>query len=121
MNRANWPVESEGIRSASDACFYCGEPKGGQHLEKCVIRKRTVVIDFTIRMVVAEPEDHLWKVIEGIYDDSSSCQDNILAMIGRYVENHKICACGLITTKVVREATEEDEKEYEVFVEELPS
>jgi len=126
MKRDNWPVENHGIRPAGKPteCFYCHEPKGGTHKPDCVIRSRTVVVELRIELVVTEPESFDPSLIEFGFNESSSCQTNIISKLAEMVErldDAGECPCGLIEVKYLREATEEDEERQKLFVAELPS
>lgn len=122
MKRKNWEVQDHGIRPAGKPteCFYCHAQREAQHNEGCVIRERTVVVDVTIRMVITKPEGWTPEMIEEHWNDSSWCQDNIISYLEAQSESMG-CLCGTVTTKFVREATEEDEELYKLFVEELES
>lgn len=122
MKRENWIVGDHAIRPAGspDRCFYCGSKKGFPHKNDCVIRCRTAVVEFTIRMVTEEPEDWTPSDIEFHYNDGSWCSDNLLDRLGERTNHH--CLCDIAKAKYIREATEEDEKDYGVvFVNELKS
>ena len=58
MKRKDWTVGQYGIRPVGkpDRCLYCDSKIGDQHKEDCVIRSKTVVINFNIEMVVDIPE-----------------------------------------------------------------
>jgi hypothetical protein len=123
MKRDNWPVEDYGIRPADKPteCFYCHEPKGGVHKLDCVIRQRTVVVELKMELVVTEPESFDPDSIEFGFNESSSCQSNIVTnRLGELVDRLG-CVCGLIEVKFLREATPEDEKRQKLFVKEIPS
>lgn len=122
MKRANWPVEDYGIRPAGkpNECFYCHEPKGGTHKQNCVIRHRTVVVEVRMELVIDKPENWSPEDIEFFFNESSSCQSNI---IDRLVElrDRLGCLCGLIDTTYLREAKPEDEEDQKLFVKDVPS
>lgn len=121
MKRSNWPVEDYGIRPAGKPteCFYCREPKGGTHKPDCVIRQRTVVVEVAIQMVVSEPENWSAADIEFHFNESSSCQSNIIRQIAELAErldNAESCPCGMIKVKYLREATADDEEDQKLFI-----
>lgn len=131
MKRSDWTVTQTSTRPAGspEHCFYCGEPIGTQHKLDCVIRSKTVVVDFTVRVVLDVPE--IWDEggINHHYNDSSWCADSLL----QYIQNRhrqfelrangkNSCLCNLATAKFVRDANEQDEKDYGVtFVDECDS
>lgn len=121
MLRGNWLVGDYGIRPAGkpDECFYCGAKIATEHRMECVIRDKTVVVKVEMELVVKVPEDWDQNNIEFKYNDSSSCQDNIIQEINSMVErmnNDASCSCGLINVKYLREATEEDESRQKMFI-----
>lgn len=116
--KAKWIVTADSERPVrrDGTCFYCCQPLGSEHESNCVIRQRTCVVDFTIRMVTAEPEYWDKNNIEFHYNESSWCADNLLDMI----EKRGKCLCDITRATFVREATAEDEKQFGcVFVERL--
>lgn len=123
MKRKDWTITESSTRPAGkpDRCFYCGNKIGKQHKEDCVIRGRTVVLDFTIRTVIDLPECWDTKQIEYRYNDGTWCANNLLNYLER--RNKKTgCICDITTAKYIREATEDDEKDYGVtFIKEVES
>lgn len=103
-------TQEHGPRPAGrpDQCFYCGQPVGEDHQPDCVMRERTVVIEWTIRMVVKVPESFTQENIEFKYNGSSYCNDNLLS----YLDKEDCCLCQRSKVIFVREATEQDEKDY---------
>jgi len=121
MKRKNWIVNNFSVRPAGkqDECFYCGEKVGSEHKQDCVIRSRTVVVDFTIRMVVDVPESWDKEDIEFKYNDGCWCADNLINLLDR--ENNG-CLCPHVVAECIREATQEDEEYWGlVKVEDLES
>jgi len=123
MKRDNWIVTNYSVRPAgkSDECFYCKKKLGEEHALDCVIRSRTVIVDFTIRMVTHEPENWDKEQIEFHYNEGSWCSDNFLDDLERRSKKMG-CSCDITDAKFVREATEEDENNFgTVFVKEFES
>ncbi|MFI2856891.1 hypothetical protein ACH6EH_07095 [Paenibacillus sp. JSM ZJ436] len=121
MKRDNWFVTEYAARSAGkpDRCFYCNSMIGELHKTECVIRIKTAVMDFTIRMVVDVPE--FWKPedIEFRYNEGSWCADNLIDMIKKEEGD---CLCSHVQAEYVRDATIEDEETWgAVRVNELES
>ena len=115
MKRGNWPVEDYGIRPAGKPteCFYCHEPKGGVHKPDCVIRQRKVVVRLEMELVVTKPESFAPDLIEFGFNESSSCQSNIidrLRELDERLDTAGECPCELIEVKYLREATPKDEE-----------
>lgn len=90
-------------------CFYCREPIGSMHKEDCVIRRKTCVVDFTIRMVVSVPEDWDEEMINFRYNESSWCANNLLTYLENRADSTGRCMCDITSAKYIRDATEEDE------------
>lgn len=122
MKRDNWPVEQEGIRPAGppDACFYCKTPLGSQHTEMCVVRVRTVVVEFKVEMLVTIPETWTQEQIEFHYNDGSWCATNVIAFMEEQDERLG-CLCNTVEAAFLREATEEDQIAFKVFVGDMES
>lgn len=123
---SSWTVEDEGIRPAGrpDRCFYCGEPKGGVHKEGCVIRSKTVVVRFSVDLVMAVPEDWTEGDIHFRYNEGTWCADNLVDMLGeaaKRAENGNGCLCYATDAKYLREADATDEYGQHLFAEMLPS
>lgn len=118
MKREDWTVTESSARPAGrpDMCFYCGGKMGEQHKPDCVIRTRTAVVDFTIRLVLPEVESWNADGIESHYNESSWCSDNLLDRIYAYQERTGNCICFITKAKYVREATEDDEEMYKLSV-----
>ena len=53
MTTTDDPVKPDDVRPARQdgTCFYCRAPLGSQHEAGCVIRRKTVVVDITMRLV----------------------------------------------------------------------
>lgn len=119
----HWLVADHGIRPAGppDRCFYCDEPMGGEHKDGCVIRSRTVVVRFHVDLVVNVPEHWDPSEVESSFNVSSWCGGNLAASIADTSERMPGCMCGFVTAEFVSEATEEDENDQGLRVNELPS
>lgn len=113
MNCENWKVKPDDVRPARQdgTCFYCRVPLGGEHNKGCVIRTKTIVQDFTIRLVRRVPEDWDEHMADFHANDSSWCASNIVQDI-QSIDTDARCLCDRTTGKFVREATKEDEERY---------
>lgn len=107
-----WIVAYDAVRPArpDGTCFYCRQPLGSVHEVGCVLRKKTVVIEFTGRVIVSVPQDWNGGAVEFQYNDSSLCLDNLFEAISNALGDEKPCMCNWAEVKFVREATEDDEK-----------
>lgn len=106
-------VKAGDVRPArpDGTCFYCRAPVGSLHEPSCVIVSRTVVVRFTVEAVVQVP--HTWDKhkVEFLYNESSSCSDNILRNLGEWTAlegDDKGCSCGAVKGEFVREASAQD-------------
>lgn len=122
MKRDNWIVGEYSIRPAGDPdkCFYCGVHKGGTHKPECVIRNRTVVLKMTIDLVVEVPEDWDKQTIEFNKNQGTWCASNILSELER-LDGHAGCLCPFMEFEYIREATQDDEELYGVYVNKIES
>ena len=114
MIKGRWIVGDYSVRPAGDPnkCFYCQEKVGEEHKADCVIRSRTVVMDFTFRLTIDVPESWDAETCEFCKGGGSSyCSDNIIDNI-EYAAEQCGCSCSFMTPRFIREATEEDEKRY---------
>lgn len=132
MKRNTWPVGEYGIRpnGSPTKCFYCGADKGAEHRTGCVIRSRTVVIRTIVEHTVNVPED--WGISTVEFTGGSSCSNNLIQSLNDLVDRldaipdddanaPHACTCGFVTVEYVREASEEDEANSQMFVEKLPT
>ena len=122
MKRKDWEVKDDGIRPAGDKnhCFYCGEEKGSQHKNDCVIRCRTIIMEMKINIPMDVPE--FWDIEQCEFhkNKGSWCANNILSYLEELIKNHG-CLCSLTEFTFIREATQEDEEYYNIYVDKLPS
>lgn len=114
MKRTNWTVGEYSVRpfGKEGECFYCHTQLGEQHKEDCLIRARTVNVDFTIHMVMQVPEYWDESDINFKFNDSSWCASNILNELQQREEETGRCICLITDAKYVGEATKEDEERY---------
>lgn len=115
MNRDNWIVTQNSTRpnGEPDRCFYCGRMIGEEHKTDCVIRSKTVVVDFTFKTVLAVPEYWNEEQINYHYNDGTWCADNILYDLLERASDVD-CSCRICETKYVKDANREDEERYGV-------
>lgn len=124
MRRDNWIVTESSTRPAGkpDECFYCNRKVGEQHKEDCVIRSRTVVVNFTISVTLDVPEAWEPEFINFRYNESSWCAGNLVSLLKQRDENIDGCLCEFTKAEYIREANEEDEESWgTTFVNELES
>ena len=101
-----WVVKEDDVRPArpDGTCFYCREPLGGRHKDDCVIPKKSVMVDFSIRLPVLVPVSWDKEQIEFHYNESSWCCDNLLDMITDWQEKTGRCLCGAVNATFVADA-----------------
>lgn len=91
-------------------CFYCRQPIGATHGDGCVIRSRTVLCEFKVTLVRHVPEDWDESRIAFHMNESSWCADNLILEMKEITDGR--CLCGNVEGRFVREATEDDEKQF---------
>lgn len=106
--------DTRGHQRGQGLCFYCGATVGNEHMPSCVCRQRTVIVRVTIDLLVSVPES--WDVhsIEFHRNDSSRCAGgtwNEIEEARKRMENVG-CVCFCTEHEYVREATEDDERDY---------
>lgn len=109
MRKESWLVKKKDYNKYYKVdCFYCKSKLGQEHEVGCVTRKRSVVVNFSIDIVIGVPEDWDDDMVEFNWNESYSCSSNVIGVLER-LSKRKGCLCGLLETSFVREATEEDE------------
>lgn len=91
-----------------DECFYCKEPIGGLHKLGCVIRNRSVVVEYTIKVCRMVPDDWSGSMVEFHQNDSSWCCSNLIRELLPLADSEESCLCSNIKAKYVGEATQDD-------------
>ena len=132
MKRESWIVKKDG-RTDSGDCFYCKAQLGTEHNAGCVLRKRTVIVDVTLRVIADVPEDWDEGTIEYGALGRGGCVDNVIneltAQLARWealkeANNGEKSRCFCLwgddeEVKFVREATAEDEDHFCLSVNDL--
>ena len=124
--KTRWVVEDSDVRPARQdgTCFYCLKPLGEEHEEDCVIRQRTVVIKATIETAITVAESWDKHMIEFHRGESSWCASNFIdelekrdERLRKYFESENMgCLCSAAEFEFLREATEEDEHNHALFI-----
>lgn len=111
-----WTVGDEGIRTLGkpNHCFYCGVERGGIHKDDCVIRQRTVIVRMTVEYAVLVPESWTKEEIEFDRNLGRWCATNAISELEDI--SHTDCLCDVSKFEFVREATEDDEEKFGVYV-----
>jgi len=123
MIRNDWTVTESSTRPAGepDRCFYCGRLLGEQHKDDCVIRSKTVVVNFTVRTVLSVPEHWDNEQVNFHYNDGTWCADNLISELSRRSEDVR-CVCDITEAKSLGDAMQKDEEDYGLtFVKECES
>lgn len=125
MRRPDWPVNDASIRpitrlQGKEECTYCGTPKGDQHKAECVMRERSVVIKVEVEYVIKAPEHWVAEDLENHRNEGRWCASNIVGELSDIVEKGN-CLCDHTKVTFVREATEDDERTFSVYVVESES
>lgn len=99
-------------------CGYCPAKLGEAHAPECVCRCRTVVMRFTVDLVRRVPEHWTPEQINFHANESSWCADNAIREMAESVDRRKEkglgCFCPTAQGAYVREATDEDERQFDV-------
>ena len=127
MTEDKWVVTKKSTRplGSQDECFYCKEKIGSQHKADCVIRQRTIVVNCTIEMVMAVPENWDEDAISFRYNEGTYCADNIVKELTRYLkreENEALnvpCLCERTLFQYVREANKHDENTWGIGIHDI--
>jgi hypothetical protein len=113
MRRESQLVSQLDTRGVSEKCFYCPALRGHEHAKGCVIRVRTVVVEATFTMLHEVPEDWDEQSVD-FFVGESDCGNNAVSRLVRLrdgIDNRR-CMCNQTSGRFVREATEEDEREF---------
>ena len=113
MKCENWTVKPDDVRPArpDGTCFYCRIPLGGEHEMGCVIRRKTVVVDVTMRLVIRVPEDWDAGSVEFHINGSSACSDRFISYLQNVTSDER-CMCDRTYGHFIGEASKEDEERY---------
>lgn len=124
-----WIVGKEGVRVSPglhgltgnpNECFYCNQKIGDIHAEDCVIRKRTVVARFSVDLVVKIPEFWTAEDAEEYWNERNFYIDNFHYQLTSTLQRlHDCDGCEgpSLTVKLLRDATEQDEEDQNLFIE----
>lgn len=100
--------EDERPARMDGTCFYCRKKIGTKHKAGCVIRSRTVVLNFSVIMIEEVPVDWTPKQIEDSYNEGGWCGTNLVERLENLREKHG-CLCNRVSVDFFKEANEEDE------------
>lgn len=81
-----------GGRGTPDKCFYCTGLIDQQHEEDCVVLARPIRITLSIDLVVSVPRDLPPEDVDGFFNDTGSCTNNLLFDIERQMDSG-YCLC----------------------------
>lgn len=106
------PDDTRPLVGPADQCGYCESRVGEEHEPKCVCRKRPVLIELRIRMVVDRPESWGKEEIEFQINDGSYCAGNLIQALAESddVAHEWSCcdSCARTEAEFIRPATDED-------------
>lgn len=106
-DRVKWPRVTEndpGIRPAGSPghCFYCGSAVGSEHGRQCVVVKKWVRVDVTIRVDVLMPYTWDEAQVEFYFNESTRCANNTVRALQEMLdENDELCLCDSSTVAFV--------------------
>lgn len=121
MKRDKWIVSEKGrLDSSRSSCFYCGENIGSTHKEECIMRRRTIVMEMKVEIVIDVPE--IWDeyMCDFHHNESSWCSSNIIENL-KHMDKAMGCLCDVTEFKYIREATKEDEDMHKMYVSKFKS
>jgi hypothetical protein len=106
MNADNNLVQKCDERPArmDGACFYCHQPIGLNHSHDCVIPARSVVMRFSVELVMSVPAKELQGSMERRFNNGTWCADNFITML-EGLRDRTECLCGYVRAEYLREAT----------------
>jgi len=81
-------------------------------------------VELKLHLVVVVPESWDAHDVEFHYNESSSCQTNILKLLdekSNRLDQDNRCMCGLIETSFVRWADDNDEQVHATYIKDSPS
>ena len=121
MKREDWTITESSVRPLGnpDECFYCGEKVGGQHKDDCIMRSKTVVVNFSVDVVLDVPEHWDANRIDFRHNESSWCASNLIDLLKEQSEDR--CLCPFTKATYLRDASEEDEDSWGYYVTDLES
>jgi hypothetical protein len=102
-------VKPDPGRKSPDCCFYCKRLVGEQHVDDCVMRDRSVMVRVTVDLCMTYPQSFTAEDIEFHLNESSYCCSNIIDDLQRIS-----CICGHTKMEYLGEATEQDEKNWNI-------
>jgi hypothetical protein len=117
VNKSQWIVKDKHINNSIkvNTCIWCNSKLGEEHEGKCVTRKKTIIVNFKIRMLMIEPESWDKEQIEFYYNDGRWCASNLIDYIE--VHNDKLgCLCQITEAEYIRDANAEDEQFYDTYI-----
>jgi hypothetical protein len=105
-----YKVTQNDLYRGTQQCCWCHATLGQDHEVQCVRRKRTVMIQVTLEVLVEVPEHWTEENINFYYGESSWCGSNIIPELKKYEKDNR-CICDRYKgVDYVREATVKDEK-----------
>jgi len=115
MIRNSYPVTKDAIHPMGEPnmCFYCGAAIGEQHKPNCVMREKTIIIEFKCNLLVSVPEFWDKQLIEFSFNESSYCRSTLIEEL-QSLDERVNCICPFSEVAFIREATKEDETDYNV-------
>ena len=116
IHSETYRANNDSLRTAgeADSCFYCGVSLGCEHKDGCVLRRRTIVVRFSVDIVQSVPAHWDKNQIEFYYNDGTWCADNLRAMLDSIKDKDENCLCPYTQAEFVREATPDDELPWNI-------
>lgn len=104
LEYTNKVTKENGPRPAgkSDECFYCHNKLGEDHKKDCVCRRKTVVMEYTFKLVIEMPQSFTPYDIEFNRNDGSWCASNAIEELKEMTKDG--CLCNVFKAKYLGEA-----------------
>lgn len=110
MRRATWPVVDDDVRPArpDGTCFWCLAPLGQEHERGCAARRRTVIVEATLRWVESVSEDWMnEKIADYVATDLEGKPRHVHLAFADIIDHEAFAE--VTGARYVREATAEEE------------
>ena len=86
-------------------CFYCARPIGTPHQPDCVLVKKRVLVDVTVRYAIEVAACEAAADIEKRRNEGTWCGSNVMLELAR-LQSGGECLCGKVTTRIIGDVSE---------------
>lgn len=112
IDEQSFTVGEDAVRPArpDGTCFYCRKPLGELHSDGCMMRRRSVVMRFSVDLVISAPVDQDGEALNFRYNEGTWCADNLMAYLDELMQRTNDCLCSHVSAQYIREANENDQE-----------